>query len=71
MNQYREEDKVLVKAHNLSDKYSKQTPKFMAVFEGPYLIAKVIRNGTYVIKDPSNGKDRGMFHTNDIRAYHV
>lgn len=35
MTQYREGNKVLVKAYNRSDKFLKRIAKFMAVFEGP------------------------------------
>ena len=69
MENYQQGDKVLVKAYNLSDKSLKRTAKFMAVFEGPYIIGKIIREGTYVIEHPKRRRERGIFHASDLRRY--
>ena len=70
MEKYQQGDKVLIKVYNLSDKSLKRTAKFMAVFEGPYNIGKIIREGTYVIEDPKRHRQRGIFHASDLRRYH-
>ena len=70
ISSYQENDEVLVKACNLSDKFLKRTAKFMPVFEGPYRIGKIIREGTYLITHLKNNKERGIFHACDLRKYH-
>ena len=70
MTHYVVGDKVLIKARNLSDKLPQRTSKFMSVFEGPYSIGKIIREGTYSIVDLVNNKERGIFHAHDLRKYH-
>ena len=70
MTEYKENDEILIKACNLSDKVLKHTAKFMSVFEGPYVIKKILREGTYLIIDPKNHKERGISHANDLRKYY-
>ena len=70
MTHYTVGDRVLIKACNLSDKLLKRTSKFISVFEGPYTISKIIREGTYFIIDSVNNKERGIFHAHDLRKYH-
>ena len=70
LSHYTVGDRVLIKAYNLSDKLLKRTSKFMSVFEGPYIIGKIIREGTYLIIDSVNNKERGIFHAHDLRKYH-
>ena len=60
-------DLVLVRACNLSDKLLGRSAKFMAVFEGPYLIKRMVRESTAILVDPKSGVERGMFHVNDIK----
>ena len=70
MTFYQENEQVLVKAYKLSDKILKRAAKFMSVFEGPYLINKILREGTYSVIDIRNNKERGVFHANDLRRYY-
>ena len=71
MTSYQENEQVLVKAYNLSDKTLKRTAKFMSVFEGPYIINRILREGTYLVTDATNNKERGVFHANDLRRYYA
>ena len=42
----------------------------MSVFEGPYSTGKIIREGTYLIVDPVNNKEREIFYAHELRKYH-
>ena len=66
---YQTGELVLVKAYNISDKMLGRSAKCMAVFEGPYIVKKLIRNSTAVIVDPQTNMERGMFHVNDSKKY--
>lgn len=68
---YQVNDKILIKAYNLSGKFLKRTNKFLAVFEGPYEVKNIVGKGTYIVIDPKNGVERQMFHANEIRKYHL
>ena len=70
ISKYQENDAVLVEAYNLSDKLLKHTLKFMPIFEGPHLIGKIIREGTYLVTYPRNHKERRVFHASDLQKYH-
>ena len=67
---YQKNEQVLGKAYNLSDKALKRTAKFMSVFEGPFIVDKIIREGTYLITDPKSHRERGIFHAHDLRKYY-
>ena len=66
---YQTGELVMVKAYNISDKMLGRSAKFMAVFEGPYIVKKLIRDSTAVIVDPQTNMERGMFHFNDLKKY--
>ena len=70
MENYQQGNKALIKVYNLSYKSLKRTAKFMAIFEGPYIMGKIIRKGTYVIEDPKRHRERGIFQARDLRRYH-
>lgn len=58
-------ESVFVKACNLSNKFLKQSAKFMAVNEGPYVIERVLGKGAYLLKE------RGMFNVKDLKRVHT
>ena len=68
---YQENEQVLVMAYNLSDKILKRTARFRSVFAGPYIINKILREGTYSVTHVKNNKERGVFHANDLRKYYA
>ena len=57
--------------YNLSNKLLKRTSKFMSVFEGSYIISKMVMKGTYLVRDLKTNKERGIFHANELRKYHT
>lgn len=67
---YKDGDLVLVKAYNLSDKLLKQSAKFMAVYEGPYMIEQPRGSVSFILSDPKTKKIRGKFHCKDLRRFH-
>lgn len=67
--QYAVGDYVLVKALNVSNPAKKQIAKFMSLYEGPYVIKKVIHGASYILKHVQGNRERGLFHTHDLRPY--
>ena len=58
-------DSVLIKANNMSSAQDKTISKFFSIFKGPYIVAKVHNNNTYLIKNSFN-KNIGTFHISSI-----
>ena len=52
----------------MSDAIKGMTLKFMHVFEGPYIITKLLDHSAYELKDES-GKLRGEFNKKQLRLY--
>jgi hypothetical protein len=61
-------DKVLVRTQPMSDAIKGVTSKFMHVFEGPYLITRILDHSAYELRDES-GKLRGEFNKKQLRMY--
>jgi len=61
-------EKVLVKTQPVSDAIKGMTSKFMHVFEGPYIINKLLNHSSYELRDES-GKLRGEFNKKQLRRY--
>lgn len=61
-------DCVLIKQCNMYDAASAVTGKFMSIFAGPFKIAKVIKDCTYVLNF-QDGKRRGIFQGSLLRPY--
>jgi len=61
-------EKVLVRTQPMSDAVKGMTAKFMHVFEGPYIITKLLDHSAYELKDGS-GKLRGEFNKKQLRMY--
>jgi hypothetical protein len=61
-------DKVLVKTQPMSDAVKGITAKFMYVYEGPFLINKVLDHSAYEIRD-ERGKVRGEFNKKQLKPY--
>ena len=64
---YEVDDKVLIKACNVSDTLNNKVAKFYSVYEGPYYVKKKISKDTYILWDKKN--ERGMFHGQDMKPY--
>lgn len=67
---YTEGDLVLLKACNFSDKMLKQSSKFMAIYEGPYIIKRELGSASYLLSDPKTQRIRGEFHHQELRKFH-
>jgi len=52
----------------MSDAIKGVTSKFMHVFEGPYIITRLLDHSAYELKD-ENGKLRGEFNKKQLRKY--
>ena len=61
-------DKVLVKTQPMSDAVKGITAKFLYIFEGPFLISKVLDHSVYELKD-ERGKVRGEFNKRQLKQY--
>ena len=61
-------DKVLVKTQPMSDAVKGITAKFLYIFEGPFLISKVLDHSAYELKD-ERGKVRGEFNKRQLKQY--
>ena len=61
-------DKVLAKGQNQSDAAKGVIDKFMHVYQGPYIINKVLPHSSYELVD-SKGKLRGEFNKRQLKSY--
>jgi len=61
-------EKVLVRTHPMSDAVKGMTSKFMHVFEGPYIITRLLDHSACELRDES-GKLRGEFNKKQLRLY--
>ena len=62
-------DYVLIKTCNLPNAEQGLTSKFLALYEGPFIITQKRGSATYVIAD-FNENQRGLFHQHQLRPYH-
>jgi hypothetical protein len=62
------QDKVLVKVPNQSDAATGKIDKFMHVYQGAYIINKVLPHSSYELVD-SKGKLRGEFNKRQMKPY--
>jgi hypothetical protein len=61
-------EKVLVTTQPISDAVKGITAEFMYLFEGPFLISKVLDHSAYELKD-ERGKVRGEFNKRQLKQY--
>jgi hypothetical protein len=61
-------EKVLVKTQPMSDAAKGITAKFMYLYEGPFLINKILEHSAYEVRDV-NGKVRGVFSKTQLKLY--
>jgi hypothetical protein len=62
------QDKVLVKGQNQSDTAKSIIDKFMHMYQGPYIINKVLPHSSYELVD-SKDKLRGEFNKTQLKLY--
>jgi hypothetical protein len=60
-------EKVLVKTQPISEAVKRITAKFMYLFEGPFLISKILDYSAYELKD-ERGKVRGEFNKRQLNS---
>jgi hypothetical protein len=61
-------ENVLVRTQPMSDAIKRMTSKFMYVFEGPYIVARILDHSAYELRDES-GRLRGEFNKKQLRRY--
>lgn len=62
---------VLVKANQQSNAVLGKVAKFSEIYEGPYIVTKIIGNATYEIAYlTGKKKTRGIFNVRLLRRYH-
>jgi hypothetical protein len=61
-------EQVLVKSQHASDAALGITGKFQRVYEGPYLVKKLISNAIFELCD-AGGKIRGTFNLKHLKPY--
>lgn len=64
-------DLVLVKALRTSNSKENKIAKFFNVFEGPYRIKQKFGPTTYLLQNTDDDSERGKFHVNNLKLYHV
>lgn len=62
--------KVLLKSNKQSNAADATTKKFFLLYEGPYCIGKILHKDTFVLVNPLNGSERGIFNTQLIKPYY-
>ena len=64
-------ERVLIRAHHISDATQNIIGKFCAIYEGPYTIVRKIGSATYQLQDDQNNDSiRGVFNTRQLKRYH-
>ena len=61
------ERKVLVKTQPMSDAVKGITAKFMYIFEGPFLVSKILGHSAYELKN-EGGKVCGEFNKKQLNS---
>jgi hypothetical protein len=61
-------EKLLVRAQSMSDAIKGMTSKFLRMFEGPYIITRLLDHSAYELRD-GNGKLRGEINKKQLRLY--
>lgn len=62
-------DLVLLRSNPMSSAVSRETKKFMLLFEGPYRIKKKIGPATYVLTGLDDDVERGTFHASHLKPF--
>ena len=62
---------MLVKALRVSNSNQNKIAKFFDIYEGPYKVKKKYGPTTYLLEDINTGIERGKFHVNNMKKYHV
>jgi len=61
-------EKVLVRTQPMSDAIRGITSKFVHLFQGPYIISKILGHSAYELRD-EHGKTRGEFNKKQLKQY--
>lgn len=69
-SEFKVDDLVLARALNVSNPAARITAKFLPLYEGPYRIKSKIGKTSYIIAYVHKDKERGMYHTSDLRPYY-
>ena len=63
-------DRVLLRVRHLSNAMDKVTKKFFHLYEGPYIIHKVVGKNAFVLTDANNGNEIGTYNRTNLRKYY-
>ena len=65
-------DLVLLRVSHLSNALDRMIKKFFHLFEGPYMIIRVIGENAFVLVDPrDNKREIGTYNRSNLRKYYV
>jgi hypothetical protein len=64
-------DLVLLRTDPVSSAGHKETKKFFPLYDGPFLVKKVIHCDTYVLKFTDSDKERGIFIRRFLKKFHT
>jgi hypothetical protein len=62
-------DKVLIKSHPLSKAAYGETAKLFEIYEGPFVINRIIGVSTYHVSDLENKNEYGPYHVTALKRY--
>lgn len=62
-------DYVLVKTSHLSSALKKERHKFFEIYEGPFIISKIVGPNAYLLVNPQNGEECEKFNSYRLRPY--
>ena len=65
---YKVGDYVLKRVHVLSSKAKKISKKLSLIYNGPYIVSKIIRENAYELKN-GQGKTIGIFNARQLRPF--
>lgn len=69
MSQFKVGDRVLVRAHHLSNASLGEAKKFFALFEGPYSISRVLKENAFEIINTDTGEKLGVHNGAHLKLY--
>ncbi|XP_018915299.2 retrovirus-related Pol polyprotein from transposon gypsy [Bemisia tabaci] len=59
--------KVLLKTHHLSNAFYGEIKKFFRLYDGPYIITRVVGSNAFELKDPKTDEIKGVYNLVNLR----
>lgn len=60
---------MLLRVKNNSNKENKIFAKFLYIYQGPFIISKIVDQNTYILNYINNNDERGIFHGEHLKIY--